>query len=86
MPLKKARDLELHDDLQVLVYGNVLSAAPVADGKRSDQRQLEFTDGSLVLEFLCRPGRQFHVFDDDDDDDGEDTEVEPVLPPEDELV
>jgi hypothetical protein len=28
---------------------------------------LEFTDAGYVLEFLCRPSRSFHVYEDDED-------------------
>ena len=50
---------------------------------RSRNPGIEFTDDGHTLEFLCPPGRTFHLTewygDDDDDDDGED---DPVLPPE----
>src|SRR5262245_11413164 len=90
-PIRKARDLSVGDFFKLQVCGEVLTVAPVANGKRikikfalEDQGQLEFTDTSLVLEFLCRPCREFHVYewDDDDDDDRNDVEVDPILSPE----
>jgi hypothetical protein len=105
--MKKARDLEVGDVFRLHIYGEVLSRAPVADGKRikikivlEDQGQrrqrgalivarqpggLEFTDAGCVLEFLCLPGRTFHLIEWWDDDDDE-VEVGPVPTPEDELV
>jgi hypothetical protein len=43
---------------------------------------LEFTDAGHVLEFLCRPGRKFHTYDDwsDDDDADEGEPIEPTPP------
>jgi hypothetical protein len=46
---------------------------------------VEFTDEGSTLEFLCKPGRTFHVHerdvdDDDDDGDGENEPVEPSSP------
>jgi hypothetical protein len=50
------------------------------EARRSD---LEFCDAGHTLEFLCRPGRKFHVYDDDDDDDDDELEPGPVPSPED---
>ena len=44
---------------------------------------LEFTDAGYVLEFLCRPGREFHVYTDDGWDDDN---AEPEPPPPRELI
>lgn len=41
---------------------------------------LEFTDAGYVLEFLCRPGRTFHVHDYDDWDDDSGDEPAPSSP------
>jgi hypothetical protein len=41
---------------------------------------LEFTDAGYVLEFICRPGRTFHVYSDDAWDDDDDSNVEPTPP------
>jgi len=94
---RKARDLSAGDIFRMHVYGEVLSVASVADGKRvkiklalenqahrKSRIDLEFTDSGHVLEFLCRPGRGFHLIEwgDDDDDDGDDVEHGPVLSPE----
>ena len=46
---------------------------------------LEFTDAGYVLEFICRPGRAFHVYGDDDRDD-DSSNVEPVPPSPHELI
>ena len=45
---------------------------------------LEFTDTGCTLEFLCRPGRVFHLVEwwDDDDDDDDVVEPNPVPSPE----
>jgi hypothetical protein len=44
---------------------------------------LEFLDDHYVLEFLCRPGRKFSVYDDDDwdDSDGDDADAPTPLTP-----
>jgi hypothetical protein len=48
--------------------------------------ELEFTDAGYVLEFLCRPGRLFHVYTDDDWDDDDDSDIEPTPPSPHELL
>jgi hypothetical protein len=97
----KARDLSMGDVFRLHVFGEVLTAEPVGDGKRcvkiriavEDQGrrancgapgealragawkpELQFLDEGHVLEFICKPGRVFHLVewsDDDDDDDDE---------------
>jgi hypothetical protein len=69
------------------------SGVPVSIGGRllsaphEPSTDLEFTDNGHVLEFLCRPGRKFHLIEwGDDDDDDDDIEVGPIPSPEDELV
>ena len=47
-----------------------------AFGRKANGAPLEFTDSGHVLEFLCRPGRKFHV--QDYWDNGWDDEVEPA--------
>jgi hypothetical protein len=48
---------------------------------------LEFTDAGYVLEFICRPGRTFHVYDDDDRGwDGGGGGIEPTPPSPHELI
>jgi hypothetical protein len=89
----KARDPSIEDEIQVQVYGEVVAVTPVANGKRIkvklalvDQAQLEFTDASCVLEFLCPPSRKFLLWNnygygnDDNDDDGDDGN-DPIPPP-----
>ncbi len=103
MTVRKARDLIRGDVFRLHLYGEVLSANPVADGKRikvklavedqgrrrnrgtlsgSDKSSdLEFLDTGHTLEFICSPGRTFHLYKDrDDDDGGEDFVVDPPLP------
>jgi len=46
---------------------------------------LQFTDDGHTLEFICLPGRVFHLITDWDDDD-DDEELEPSPSPEGELV
>jgi hypothetical protein len=42
---------------------------------------LEFTDDGHVLEFLCRPGRKFHVYDDwGEDNEDDDCNVDAPTP------
>jgi hypothetical protein len=98
---RKARNLIRGDVFRLHVYGEVLTAIPVANSKRvkvklalenqgrrvnrgnptqSDKpSELEFLDTGHVLEFVCPPGRVFHLIerDDDDDDDGDEEVVSP---------
>ena len=46
---------------------------------------LEFLDAGHVLEFICSPGRNFHLCEWNDDDTNDDEVVDPP-PPEPELV
>jgi hypothetical protein len=86
--VSKARELSVGDVFGLSIYGEVVEASSVADGKRikiklplQDQATgLEFLDAGCTPEFLCRPGREFHVWnerDDDDNDDDDDREVAP---------
>jgi len=43
---------------------------------------LQFTDAGCTLEFLCRPGRAFHLIEWGDDDDDDVIEPGPVPSPE----
>jgi hypothetical protein len=78
---KKARDLAVGDVFRLHVYGEVIHVSQAVDGKRikvairvDDQgSELEFTNAGFLLEFLCRLGRQFHIYD-NDGDEGEPTE------------
>jgi hypothetical protein len=97
---RKARDLTRGDVLRLHVYGEVLTATPVANvkkvkvklalenqGRRRNRgsltgsdapSRLEFLDTGHVLEFICPPGRIFHLTEwDGDDDDGDDEVVDP---------
>jgi hypothetical protein len=96
---RKARDLTRGDVFRLHVYGEVLIATPVADGRRIKVRlalenqgrranrgaltesgapsELEFLDTGHVLEFICPPGRIFHLHEWDDDDAGDDEVVDP---------
>jgi hypothetical protein len=61
------------------------SGVPMINEARGKSRiDLEFTDSGHVLEFLCRPGREFRLIEwwDDDDDGGDDVGLGPVLSPE----
>jgi hypothetical protein len=49
-------------------------------GFKEGNGTLEFTDAGHILEFLCRPGREFHTYDDWDDDDEDEFEPEPTPP------
>ena len=75
--MTKARELSVGDAFRLHVTGEVVQASPVADGKRikikilleHQTTGLEFLDSGCVLEFICKPGRVFCVWNDDDDDD-----------------
>jgi hypothetical protein len=65
----KARELAVGDVFGLAVFGEVVEASSVADGKRikiklllEDQAALEFVDAGCTVEFLCRPGRNFSVW------------------------
>ena len=82
---KKARDLAVGEVFRLQVYGEVVHRSQAADGTRikaairvGDQGELEFTDAGVLLEFLCRPGRQFHTYDDDGGEPAEDLNDEPT--------
>jgi hypothetical protein len=85
----KARDLRCGDTFQLLIFGKVLTAAPVAAGKQvkvklmlEPQTNLEFLDTGYVVELVCPHNRNFALWSRDDDDDASDN-PELSLPPDD---
>jgi hypothetical protein len=51
--------------------------------ERRNGDALEFTDAGYLVEFICKPGRPFHVHTDYGDDDDEGDEPDFSLPPDD---
>ena len=87
--MTKARNLRIGDTFSIVVCGQVVDTAAIADGRRfkiklllQDQTALEFLDDGCTLEFLCRPGKQFTAgpWRGDGDGDGDD-EPEPATDP-----
>jgi hypothetical protein len=81
----RASELENGDDITVNIDCRILSVVAVGKShvrirlEMQNQRALEFTDDTIVIEFLCRSNKRFHVWRDwGDDDDGD--EIEPVSP------
>ena len=86
----KARDLSIGHVFKLNLFGEVVEASSVCDGKRvkikillrEQATGLEFLDAGCAVEFICKSGRVFHVYDDDgDDDDEREPEFDPTPDP-----
>jgi hypothetical protein len=88
--MTKARNLHTGDVFSIKACGQVVSATPIAGGRRmliklllhEQKSALEFTDTGCVVEFICPPWREFTTgpWRGDDDGDGGD-EPEPATDP-----
>ena len=85
--MTKARNLCVGDSLSILISGQVVATASIAEGRRFkikvslwNQSALEFLDEGCTLEFLCRPGKQLSALPWRGDGDGDD-EPEPATDP-----
>lgn len=81
----KAKDLEAGHVFTIDAMVEVIAVETVGKQVKLkvsliDTPRLEFMDSGFVLELLCKPSRNFHVWRDYDDGDDDD-EPEPVTPP-----